>query len=55
MELYRNVDGDSGVYAYEIGPDFIRAQFSTGAIYLCTYGSAGTQNIERMKQLAKKR
>lgn len=53
MERYRNLNGDSGVVAYEDGPDFIRVQFSDGAIYLYTNVSAGTQNIERMKQLAK--
>lgn len=53
MEIYKDLDGDSGVAAYEIGPDFIRVQFSTGSVYLYTYGSAGVHNIEHMKQLAK--
>lgn len=53
MDIYRDVDGDSGVHAYEIGADFIRVQFSTGVVYLYTYASAGMQNIERMKQLAR--
>lgn len=52
MERYKNLGGDSGVVAYEIGPDFIRVQFSDGAIYLYTYASAGSHNIEQMKQLA---
>lgn len=52
MERYRNIDGDSGVVAYENGPDFIRVQFESGAVYLYTYASAGPQNIERMKTLA---
>lgn len=52
MERYRDIDGDSGVSGYEIGTDFIRVQFSTGAIYLYTYASAGAQNIEQMKELA---
>ncbi|HEY9629439.1 MAG TPA: hypothetical protein V6C84_19230 [Coleofasciculaceae cyanobacterium] len=54
MERYRNIDGDSGVNAYEIGADFIRIQFSTGATYLYTYSSAGLANIEQMKILAQK-
>lgn len=53
MEIYRDVDGDTGVAAYELGPDSITVQFSTGAVYLYTYASAGYQNIERMKHLAK--
>jgi hypothetical protein len=52
MEHYMNIDGDSGVSGYEIGADFIRVQFSTGAIYLYTYGSAGQDKIDRMKVLA---
>ena len=52
MELYRNLGGDSGIEAYEAGPDFIRVQFSDGSVYLYTYESAGSQNIEHMKQLA---
>lgn len=54
MERYRNIIGDSGVSAYEIGADFIRVQFSTGATYLYTYSSAGSVNIEQMKVLAQK-
>jgi hypothetical protein len=53
MERYGNLGGDSGVVAYEIGPDFIRVQFSDGAVYLYTYASAGSHNIEHMKQLAR--
>ena len=53
MERYKNLGGDSGVVAYEIGPDFMRVQFSGGAIYLYTYSSAGSHNIEHMKQLAR--
>jgi len=41
MERYKNIDGDSGVTGYEVGADFIRVQFSTGAVYLYTYESAG--------------
>ena len=52
MEPYRNLGGDSGIEAYEAGPDFIRVQFSDGSVYLYTYDSAGSQNIEHMKQLA---
>ena len=52
MTPYRNLGGNSGIEAYEIGPDFIRVQFSGGSIYLYTYASAGSQNIEHMKQLA---
>ena len=52
MEPYKNLGGNSGVRAYEIGPDFIRVQFSDNSVYLYTYASAGSQNIEHMKRLA---
>ncbi len=53
MERYANLGGDSGVVGYEIGNDFIRVQFSGGSIYLYTYASAGADNIEQMKRLAR--
>ena len=52
MERYRNRGGDSGIVAYETGPDSITVMFSGGAIYLYTYQSAGSANIEHMKRLA---
>ena len=53
MERYKDIDGDSGVVAYEYGDDYIRVQFSTGKIYLYTYASAGSNNIEQMKVLVR--
>lgn len=53
MERYANLGGNSGVVGYEIGDDFIRVQFSDGSIYLYTYTSAGSKNIEQMKRLAR--
>jgi len=52
MEQYKNIGGDSNVSAYEIGDDFIRVKFLDEAIYLYTYGSADSNNIEEMKKLA---
>ena len=52
MESYRNLGGDSGVRAYEIGDDSIKVQFSDGSAYLYNYQSAGRSNIEEMKVLA---
>lgn len=52
MIPYGNHGGDSGVSAYESGPDFIRVQFSTGAVYLYTHSSCGAHNCEAMKSLA---
>jgi hypothetical protein len=52
MERYRNLGGDSGVVAYEIGDDSIMVQFRDGSLYLYNYQSAGRDNIEHMKELA---
>ncbi len=52
MERYKNLGGNSGVLAYEIGPDYIKVEFTGGSLYLYNYGSAGSQNVERMKELA---
>lgn len=52
MVRYKNLGGNSGVSAYEIGAEQINVQFSSGAVYLYTYKSAGSSNIEEMKSLA---
>jgi hypothetical protein len=52
MQIYRDVDGDSGVAAYDIGPDYIRVRFKDDAIYLYNYESAGISKVEQMKKLA---
>lgn len=53
MEEYRDINGDSGVIGYEMGIDYIRVQFKTGAVYKYTYSSAKRENVEHMKLLAK--
>ncbi len=52
MEQYKNLAGNSGVVAFEIGSDSIQVQFSSGSIYEYTDSSAGTKNIDEMKRLA---
>jgi hypothetical protein len=52
MEHYRNLGGDSGVSAFEIGADYIRVEFKDGSMYLYTYASTGAARIEQMKSLA---
>ncbi len=52
MERYRDIDGDSGVAEYESGNEYIRVRFKDGSVYIYTYASAGTNNIEEMKRLA---
>lgn len=54
MERYGNTSRDSGVYAYEIGMEYIRVQFSgTSCTYTYSYRKAGSTNVENMKQLAR--
>jgi hypothetical protein len=53
MDNYKNLGGDSGISKYEILNDAIKIKFSTGAIYIYSNLSAGTNNIEKMKSLAK--
>ena len=52
MERYRDIDNDSGVAGYEIGPDYIRVQFKDGSVYLYTYTSAGSSYIEEMNKVS---
>lgn len=54
MEIYKNLSGDSGVYAFQIGDDFLVLQFKKGGTYRYSYGSAGRRNIEQMKVLARR-
>ena len=53
MKRYGNLHGNSGIAAYEEGDDFIRIRFTSGGIYLYTYDSAGEDDIEEMKELAR--
>jgi hypothetical protein len=52
MQPYKNLDGNSGVSDYQIGEDRITVRFTDGNEYLYTYTSAGSINIEKMKELA---
>ncbi len=52
MEHYKNLSGNSGITAFEIGPKSITLEFADGGVYLYTYRSAGRERIEKMKELA---
>jgi hypothetical protein len=52
MSHYRDINGDSGVSAYEAGSSFIDVRFKNGSVYRYTSTSAGAAAIETMKQLA---
>jgi hypothetical protein len=52
MTTYLNLDGDSGVEAYEISERSIKVKFLDDGCYLYDYNSAGVEAIEEMKHLA---
>ena len=55
MERYKILGADSGVVGYEIGSNFIKVWFENSSkVYVYDYASAGSDNIEHMKTLAKK-
>ena len=52
MQSYSGAERDSGISAYEIGPEFIEVEFTGAGIYAYTYNSAGRDHVENMKVLA---
>jgi len=51
-ERYRNLNGNSGVTYYTIGPDFIAVQFHDPTVYVYDGTRPGLAHVERMKVLA---
>ena len=54
MERYRNLSGDSGVEAYEIGDDFVKVRFRPGVVYWYTKASVGAKHLVLLKRLAQR-
>lgn len=52
MLYYKNLNGNSAILRYELMPDSIAVEFSSGKQYTYSYQSAGSVNIEHMKKLA---
>ena len=53
MPRYRNLNGHSGVLAYDTAPDSITLTFINGEGYVYSYARPGRAEVERMKALAK--
>ena len=53
MQHYRDLSGESGVVAYDIGDGAITVKFRDGERYLYTAESAGAENIATMQELAR--
>jgi len=52
MKPYKNMSGNSGILAYEGGPDFIKVKFSDGEVYRYDHSHPGKMHVENMKFLA---
>lgn len=52
MVRYKNLGGESGVFAYENGENQITVQFTDGSVYLYTSRSTSASNIAHMQSLA---
>jgi len=53
MESYKNLSGNSGISAYELGADHIKIQFKHSLkIYVYSIRHISSSKIEQMKALA---
>ena len=52
MLLYKNLSGDSGIKAFEIGDDYIIVEFTNGEHYMYTNEITSKTEVDRMKELA---
>jgi len=48
---YEDRNGDSGVLAYQSGPNFIIVEFKSGGGYRYDYTTPGRRHVEAMKKL----
>jgi hypothetical protein len=53
MQVYKDINNDSGVHGFEISADSITVWFDgTARSYTYSYHSAGRDHVETMKKLA---
>ena len=52
-ERYGNLDGDSGITHYAIGPDYIAVQFREPAVYVYDWVRPGRIHVDRMAECAR--
>jgi hypothetical protein len=52
MKPYKDIGGDSGVMAYEIGDGSITVEFSKGGVYLYSNERPGSPHVAEMQRLA---
>lgn len=51
MEIYQNLGGDSGIYAFLIDDNSITIEFNSGAAYLYDNRQPSSNDVEQMKIL----
>lgn len=52
MKTYKNLNGNSGVKAFEIGDHSIAIRFNNGETYLYDHNVPGKKEVAQMKRLA---
>ena len=52
MKPYRDINGDSGICAYDYGNDWIMVEFKHGGTYEYRSAKIGIRHLSAMKQLA---
>lgn len=53
MEKYKDLNNDSGVESFEVGPDRIAVEFTSHWVYVYSYASCGSANVKEMIRLAR--
>jgi hypothetical protein len=53
MQPYRDLNGHSGVVAWEEGPGYLKVKFRNGETYVYTRRAPGATRLARMQHLAR--
>jgi hypothetical protein len=52
MKSYTDINGDSGIRAYDYGGDWIKVEFKYGGTYEYRSAKIGARHLDTMKKLA---
>ncbi len=52
MRIYTDLNGDSGISAYDYGDEWIRIQFKHGGTYEYRLAGIGSSHLNNLKRLA---
>ncbi|HSX58816.1 MAG TPA: hypothetical protein VLF18_01330 [Tahibacter sp.] len=53
MQAYADLERDSGIAAYEVGPGFIVIRFKHGGTYRYDASAPGAKHVRQMQRLAR--